>query len=177
MRKKLLAVLLTVILMIGVISLTGCNNNTDNSSTEVINNTENEIKTTMSFYHETYLFKSKKSVKYIIYLNENNKLIKLGYIEKYYEFTDDNDYKTISEGAPEEAELNNRTYSYLNETVDVNQESKEVTITDLYDVSKVESRSKLPFNEIKDNLNDEFIFNLENYKNTMTGKGYTCEEK
>ena len=56
MRKKLLAVLLTVILIIGGISLTGCNK-INNSSTEVINNTENEIKTTMSFYNETYIFK------------------------------------------------------------------------------------------------------------------------
>ena len=88
----------------------------------------------------------------------------------------ENDYKTISEGVDAEAELNNRTYKYLHETAEVNSDSKEVTITDVYDISKVDSKNKLPTNELKENLSDEFILDLDNYKNVMTNKNYTFVE-
>jgi hypothetical protein len=69
----------------------------------------------------------------------------------------------ISEGAYDEAELNNRTYKYLTETVEVNSDSKEVAIKDLYDISKIESKNNLPNEELKDNLSDNYIFDLENF--------------
>ena len=108
------------------------------------------------------------------YVNEDN--VKK-HIEKYFEFTDDDNYKMISEGAYDEAELNNRTYKYLTETVEVNSDSKEVAIKDLYDISKIESKNNLPNEELKDNLSDNYIFDLENYKKVMEKKQYTFIEK
>ena len=83
----------------------------------------------------------------------------------------------ISEGAYDEAELNNRTYKYLTETVEVNSDSKEVAIKDLYDISKIESKNNLPNEELKDSLSDNYIFDLENYKKVMEKKQYTFIEK
>ena len=73
--------------------------------------------------------------------------------------------------------LNNRTYKYLTETVEVNSDSKEVAIKDLYDISKIESKNNLPNEELKDNLSDNYIFDLENYKKVMEKKQYTFIEK
>lgn len=179
MKKIIVSILIVLILIAGLFVLTGCGNNTNsNDSLEnVTSNIENEITTTISCYNEGYLFKSKKYVEHVFYLNKDNKLIKYEHIEKYFEFTDDDNYKMISEGAYDEAELNNRTYKYLNETVEVNNDLKEVTITDLYDISKLESKNKLPTDELKENLNDDYILDLENYKNVMTNKQYTFVEK
>ena len=155
MKKIIVSILIVLILIAGLFVLTGCGNNTNSndSSENVTSNMENEITTTISCYNEGYLFKSKKYV------------------------DDDDNYKMISEGAYDEAELNNRTYKYLTETVEVNSDSKEVTIKDLYDISKLESKNKLPTDELKENLNDDYILDLENYKNVMTNKQYTFVEK
>ncbi len=180
MKKKIILIsLIAIVLIAGLFVLTGCGNNTNSndSSENATSNTENEITTTISCYNEGYLFKSKKYVEHVFYLNKDNKLIKYEHIEKYFEFTDDDNYKMISEGAYDEAELNNRTYKYLTETVEVNSDFKEVAIKDLYDISKIESKNNLPNEELKDNLSDNYIFDLENYKKVMEKKQYTFIEK
>ena len=177
MKKFILSILSIIILIVGLFILTGCENNAENTSKDDNKNIEDEIKTTISCFKEGYLFKSKKSVEHVLYLNKDNKLIKYEHIEKYYDFTDDNDYKMISEGVDAEAELNNRTYNYRKETAEVKEEPKEVTITDLYDISKMDSKNKFPSDELEDNLSKDFILNLENYKRVMTDKQYTFVEK
>ena len=182
MNKKILILIsLIILLCIGLFILTGCKNNPENTLNEVAEKTEitndNKIETIFSFYSEGFLFKSKKSVEHVIYLDKNNKLVKYEHIEKYFEFTDDNNYNMIAEGVYDEAELNNRTYKYLNETVEVKDDSKEVTISDMYDISKLESKNQLPSDELEDNLSDDYILNVENYKNAMTNKKYTYKEK
>ena len=179
MKKKIFIISVTVIMLIGVLFIfTGCKKNEKHvSESSIQQNINNDITTTISCYSDVYLFKSKKYVEHVFYLNKDNKLIKYEYIEKYHTFTDDNDFKMISEGADDEAELNNRTYKYLNETVKVNNDPKEVTITDLYDISKVDSKNKLPTKELKENLSDDFILDLENYKNVMAKKNYTFVKK
>jgi len=180
-RKSLVVISIIIVLVSGLFILTGCGNNSENngsnnSSNEISKDTKTEIKKTISSFKEGHLFKSKKSVEHVMYLNEDNKLIKYEHIEKYYDFTDDNDYKMIAEGAPDEAELNNKTYKYLNETVDIKTDPKEVTITDTYEISKLEAKKQLPSDELEDSLDDNYIMNIENYKKTMTDKGYTFTE-
>ena len=184
MKRNNIVILIIVILVSGLFVLTGCGKNSVNSngnststSEEKNKGTKNEIKTTISCFKEGYLFKSKKSVEHIMYLNEDHKLIKYEYIEKYYDFTDDNDYKMISEGAPDEAELKNKMYKHLNETVDIKTDPKEVKITDTYDISKLEAKKQLPSDELEYSLDDNYVMNIENYKKTMTDKGYTLSER
>ena len=84
----------------------------------------------------------------------------------------------ICEGAPEEAENNNKMYSYLKETADCNKETKVVTVTDLYDMSKIDDKKYISTQFIVDYLdNSLYTFDLEGFKRTITGRGYTCVEK
>lgn len=166
-----------LILVIAFFIITGCSNKDNNvSNIEKKVEKNNEIKTTISCYNEGFLFHSKKSVDHIMFLDKDNKLIKYEHIEKYFSFDDDNDFTMICEGAPEEAENNNKLYNYLNEVADCNKESKEVTITDIYDISKMESKNKIPSDEVKDNLNDDFILDVDGFKSAIGNKGYTCRE-
>ena len=189
-KKNYLIGLIIIMLIAGLLILTGCkkednnsNNTSQNSSTNTTdnsnnnnNNVDNEIAKTISCSKDFFLFKSQKYVEHIFYLNKDNKLIKYDYIEKYHTFTDDNEFKTISEGVDAEAELNNRTYPYLHETPVVSNDPKEVTITDTYDISKMESKNKIPTTEIKENLSEDFVLDVENLKNVMINKEYTVEE-
>lgn len=189
-KKNYLIGLIIIMLIAGLLILTGCkkedndsNNTSQNSSTNTTdnsnnnnNNVDNEIAKTISCSKDFFLFKSQKYVEHIFYLNKDNKLIKYDYIEKYHTFTDDNEFKTISEGVEDEAELNNRTYPYLHETPVVSNDPKEVTITDTYDISKMESKNKIPTTEIKENLSEDFVLDVENLKNVMINKEYTVEE-
>ena len=190
-KKNYLIGLIIIMLIAGLLILTGCKkednnsnntsqnsstNTTDNSNNNNNNNVDNEIAKTISCSKDFFLFKSQKYVEHIFYLNKDNKLIKYDYIEKYHTFTDDNEFKTISEGVEDEAELNNRTYPYLHETPVVSNDPKEVTITDTYDISKMESKNKIPTTEIKENLSEDFVLDVENLKNVMINKEYTVEE-
>ena len=78
MKKIIVSILIVLILIAGLFVLTGCGNNTNSndSSENVTSNMENEITTTISCYNEGYLFKSKKYVEHVFYLNKDNKLIK-----------------------------------------------------------------------------------------------------
>ena len=82
----------------------------------------------------------------------------------------------ICEGAPEEAENNNKLYNYLNEVANCNKDNKEVTISDTYNISILETKNKIPTQEIKDNLDDNFILDVEGFKNAIGTKGYVCKE-
>ena len=173
MKKKLL---LCLLVLIGMITITGCGSKTNNSLKEIKN--VNKVKTKLSCYHETYLWHSKKSVEHIVFLNKDNKLIGYEYIEKYYEFDETGgDFNIICEGAPEEAENNNKMYPYLKEVANCNKDSMEVTISDLYDISKLETKNPLKSDELKKSLDDNYIVNIENFKTTIGKKGYTCIEK
>lgn len=175
MKKKIILGLLGVL---GLFTITGCGNaekNLNDNSKKA--ESTNEIKTKLSCYHETYLFHSKKSVEHIVSLNKDNKLIGYEYIEKYYEFDDDYDFNMICEGAPEEAENNNKIYPYLKEAANCNKDSMEVTISDLFDISKLETKNPLKSNELIEALNDDYIVDIENYETAIGKKGYICEEK
>ena len=162
-------ILLCILASLSII--TGCNNNSQNKDAT------NTTKTKLYCYHETYLFHSKKSVEHIILLDKDNKLVDYEYIEKYYDFDDDNDFNMICEGSEEEEENNNKIYPYLKETADCNKESKEVKISDVYYISKLDSKNKLPSTELKESLNKEYILDVNSYKESISKKGYTCEEK
>lgn len=162
-----------LILVLIIFVITGCSSNTEKNN-KIDNKIENI--TTLSCYHETYLFHSKKSVEHIISINKDNKITNYKYIEKYYEFDDDNDFSMICEGAPEEAENNNKLYNYLNEVANCNKNNKEVTISDTYNISKLETKNKIPTQEIKDNLDDNFILDVDGFKDAIGNKGYTCKE-
>ncbi len=156
--------------IVGLFFITGCGSNTNQNSKE----NKNEAKTKLSCSSEWFLFHSKKSMEYIIYLNKDNQLIDYETIEKYYAFDNDSNFNMICEGAPEEAELRNKSYDYVNEKAECNEEMKEVTIFDKYDISKLTSKDYLLSKELAQYLNDEYLLDLDNYKNLMTSKGYTC---
>lgn len=172
MKKKIICSLLIII---SLFVITGCGSNTNNNSKN--KESTNEIKTKLSCHHETSLFHSKKSVEHIVSLNKDNKLIGYEYIEKYYDFDDDNNFNMICDGAPEEAELNNKSYDYLKEVANCNQNSKEITISDLYDISKLVSKNPLKSKELVESLDDDYVVDIENFKTAIGKKGYICEEK
>jgi hypothetical protein len=87
----------------------------------------------------------------------------------------DNEYTRTCDGLKDEAENNTKMYDYLIQTSNCNNDSKEVTISDKYDLSKITSKNKLGGKHIKNYLNDEFILDIEKYRNDVTSKGYICE--
>ena len=177
MRKKVLLSLLVLVLLF---TITGCRSNTNDSSKDnsIKTDSTNEIKTKLSCYHETYLFHSKKSVEHIVSLNKDNKLIGYEYIEKYFEFDETGgDFNIICDNAPAEAENNDKMYPYLKEVAECNKDSMEVKISDVYDISKLESKNPLKSKELIESLDDDYIVDIDNLKNAIGKKGYTCQEK
>jgi hypothetical protein len=83
----------------------------------------------------------------------------------------------ICDGATEEAELHNKSYDYLKEVANCNQNSKEITISDLYDISKLVSKNLLKSKELVESLDDDYVVDIENFKTAIGKKGYICEEK
>lgn len=111
-------------------------------------------------------------------MNKDNKLVGYEYIEKYYDFDETGgDFEIICEGAPEEAENNNRLYKYLTERAECDRNNKSIVISDLYDITKLESKRNIPTSEIKESLDDDYILNIEKLKSTLSMKGYSCEEE
>lgn len=167
--KKILLSLLVLSLII-----TGCSKNNDNKKES---SNENKNVTKLSCYSDVYLFHSKKYVEHIISYDEDNKLVGYEYIEKYYEFDETGgDFNLICDVSPEEAENNNKMYKYKKEVAECNRDNMEVKITDTYDISKLESKKYLP-DVLEDNLDDNYVFDVDNYKNAISSKGYICEER
>lgn len=167
---------LGLIVFVSLFAIAGCGKSTNDNSKHT--QSSNKIKTKLSCYHETYLFHSKKSVEHIMSLNKENKLIEYEYIERYFEFDETGgDFDLICEASPAEAENNNKMYPYLKETAECNKDSKEVKISDVYDISKLESKNPLKSDELIDSLDDNYKLDIENYKNAIGKKGYICEEK
>lgn len=160
-----------IILILLLFGLTACNNNTKNIQID----NSNEIKTKLSCYNEGYLFHSKKSVEHIMYLDKDNKLVQYEHIEKYFDFDDDNDFNMICEGSAEEEVNNNKLYPYLKEKANCNKEIKEVTISDLYYINKLDSKNKLRSDELIDSLDDNYLLDIDKYKTSISKKGYTCK--
>ena len=167
---------LGLIVFVSLFAIAGCGKSTNDNSKHT--QSSNKIKTKLSCYHETYLFHSKKSVEHIMSLNKENKLIEYEYIERYFEFDETGgDFDLICEASPAEAENNNKMYPYLKETAECNKDSKEVKISDVYDISKLESKNPLKSDELIDSLDDNYKLDIENYKNAIGKKVYICEEK
>ena len=169
MKKKLL---LSLLVFTSLFIITGCGDKEE--KTDKKEDSTVSVKTKLSCSMEQYLFHSRKRVEHIISLDKDNKLVGYEYTEKYYEFDDDNEFNTICEDAPEEAVNNTKIFKSLTETANCNRDSREVNISDVYDISKLESKKTLPSDYLEDNLDDKYILNVDNYKNTMTSKGYTC---
>ena len=112
-----------------------------------------------------------------MYLDKDNKLVQYEHIEKYFDFDDDNNFNMICEGSVEEEVNNNKIYPYLKEVANCDRDAKEVIISDMYYVSKLDSKSKLPSDELEESLDDNYVFDIDSYKAAIGKKGYTCEEK
>lgn len=52
----------------------------------------------------------------------------------------------------------------------------EVTITDTYDISKLENKNPLHTKELNENTDDNFILDVEEFKSAIGTKGYICKE-
>lgn len=159
MKKK---VLLSLLVVVTLISLTGCGNN-------------NKVETILSCSKDFTLFHSKQHIENKIYLDKSNKLIDYEYIESYTDFDSDNEYNSICDGSKDEAENNTKIYPYLTQTSECFTNPRKVTIYNKYDLSKVTSKNNLEGKNMREFLNDEYILDIENYKNTLTNKGYTCK--
>lgn len=185
MKKKFLlggALALVVAIAIAIFCIVGINNGAKEPGADsgAADNatTTNDIETVLSFYHETYLFHSKKSVKYILSLDKDNRLVGYEYVEKYYDFDETGgDFELICQESPAEAINNTKIFKFLTETAECNRDAMEVTITDVYDISKFDSKNNISKAEIVDNLDDNYILNVENLKTALSNKGYTYEEK
>ena len=155
-------IIISILLLISFFVTTGCTKES------------NKVNTIVSCYHDFTLFHSNQHIENKIYLDSNNKLIDYEYIEMYSAFDSDNEYNMICDGSKEEAINNNKLYEYLNQSSKC--ETDKVTITNKYDMSKVTSKNNLEGKHIKNYLDDNYILDLDNYKETITSKGYTCRE-
>ena len=173
MKIKVITILL---ILTTCFLLSGCEKN--NSKDIVDSNKDfkqNKIKTKLFCSNEGTLFHYKKRVENEIYIDKNNKLVDYNYIEIYYSFDSDEQFKMVCDGSEEEAENNNKMYNYMTQKADCNRDTKVVTISNKYKISKLPSKNVLTAKDVKENLDENYIFSLENYKNIMTNKGYTCE--
>lgn len=169
MKRKLIIFL---VVSIGLL-LVGCDKNESNELK--VNKKDNKIKTVLSCYHDFTLFHSKQHIENKIYLDNNNKLVDYEYKEVYFEFDSENEYTRTCDGLKDEALNNTKIYDYLTQTTDCNPNTKEVTISNKYDISKVNTKGKLEGKNMKEFLSDDFILDLESYKNSVTSKGYICK--
>ena len=169
MKNKLL---ITIIILLSLFTVVGCTKKEEKTTKT---KEKDVVKTKLSCSKEFYLFHSKKSVEYIIYLDKDNKLIGFDEIDKYYEFDNDNEFNSICEVAPEEAVNNTKIFKHLTEKAECNQDTREVTIYDEFDISKLNSKETIPSDVAKENIDNNYILNLDNYKNEITSKGYTCK--
>ena len=160
MKKTMLLCVFVVVLFL----IAGCAKNKDNG-----------VKTKLSCYKDFTLFHSKQHIENKIYLDKNNKLIDYEYIESYSEFDSDNEYNMICNGSKDEAENNNKLYEYLTQSSNCDSAKRIVNIYNKYDLSKVSSKNNLEGKNMKNFLDDNYVLDLENYKRTITDKGYTCE--
>jgi hypothetical protein len=165
MKNKIILLLAITICL----TLVGCGSKDNNDSPK-----ENEIKTKLSCTKEQYLFHSRKRIGSTIYLDKNNKLVDYEYFEDYYEFDSDDEFNMICEGSAEEEALNNRSYEYLNQKANCNKDTRVVTITNKYDMTKIPSKNVLEAKYVISNLNDDYILDLDNYKSDVDTNGYTC---
>lgn len=170
MKKKLNIILIIIMCLV----LVGCSKN-ENDELKVNEKDNNKVKTILSCYHEFTLFHSKQHIENKIYLDKNNKLVDYEYKEVYFEFDSDNEYTRTCDGLKDEAVNNTKIYDYLTQTSNCNSDTRVVTISNKYDLSKVTSKNNLEGKNIKNFLNDEYILDLESYKNNITSKGYICK--
>ena len=169
MNKKILICLLALLIL-----FTGCTRKKETNNEE---QKSKEVKTTLSCFKEGYLFHSKKSVEHIIKVDADNNLLYYEYIEKYYDFDGDYDFNMICEGAPEEAENNNKTYDYMTETADCNKSNREVTISDVYKMDKLNPKKSGLTDDVKTYLSDDLVMDIIGFRKTMIDKEYSCVQR
>lgn len=166
MKNKII-LLLTITICL---TLVGCGSKENEEAPK-----EDNVKTKLSCTKEQYLFHSRKRIGATIYLDKDNKLVDYEYVEVYYEFDSDSEFEMICEGSAEEEALNNRSYAYLTQKADCNKDTRVVTITNKYDMTKVPSKNVLEAKYVISNLNDDYILDLDHYKTDVDTNGYTCE--
>ena len=148
---------------------TGCTKKEDN-----VSKNKKEVKTKLSCYMEWTLFHSKKSVEHIIYLDKDNVLKDYERTEKYFNFDKEDEFNMICEGSAEEAELDNKLYDFKVQEANCDRSRGEVTIKDTYDMSKVTAKTKLPDEDLRDYLDDNYKLDINAYKKFVMNKGYAC---
>ena len=166
MKRKILFSLLG---LCSLFLLVGCNDKTE----EKEETTKNEIKTTMTCSKDFYLFHSRQRLENTVYVDSDNKLVKYVAKEIYFEFDSEEEKNRTCEGLTDEANADTKK-DYLAATAEC---SDSVSSIYTYDVSKLPSKSYIPKEEIKDNLDDNYKLDLDNYKTTLTNKQYTCIEE
>lgn len=176
MNKKIFVSLLVLLLCFTVAGCTKKENEDNNNVSSNNNSSDNSnTKKKLSCSNESSLFHSKKRVVNNIYLDKNNKLVDYEYVEEYYAFDNDSEFRLICDGSEVEEENNNKLYNYMIQNADCNRDTKIVNISNKYDISKLPSKNVFDEKDVKNNLTDDYIFDLDNYKTTVIGKGYTCE--
>ena len=156
MKKR---IILNLLLIVALFAVTGCSG----------------AKTKLSCYKDFTLFHSKQHIENKIYLDKNNRLIGYEYIESYYEFDSDNEYDSACTTAKDEALNNTKIYDYLTQTYNCSNNPRMVSMIYKYDLSKVTSKNNLEGKNMRGYLDDKYVLDVDNYKNSVTGKGYTCE--
>ena len=167
MKKK---ILLSLIVIVALFTITGCGKSDNKESSNATKN--DEVVNKSSCVAEEYLFHSKKRVKNIIYLDKNNKVINYERIETLYDFDSDSDFNMnyeICEDASKEI------FNYYTQVGDCNRDTRILTITSKYNISKMKSKEAFPTKYIRDNISDDFILDLDNYLSIVNKNGYVCE--
>ena len=167
MRKR---VFLSIFVVITLVTLTGCGKSDNKESSNDVKNDEVRIKS--SCVGEEYLFHSRKRVQNILYLDKNNKVVDYERVETLYDFDSDNEFNTnyeICEDASKEK------FEYYTQVGDCNRDTRILTITFKYNISKLKSKNAFPTKYIKDNISDDFILDLDSYLSMVKKNGYVCE--
>ena len=169
MKKILLS-----ILIIMLITVTGCSKKDDSSVGNNKSEKNRVVKTKLSCYQEWSLFHSKKSIEHVIYLDQDNVLMDYERTEKYFQFDKEDEFNMICDGSAEEAELDNKLYDFKVQTANCDRSRGEVTILDKYDISKLTAKTKLPDEVLRDFLDDNYKLDISAFKTTIMNKGYVC---
>ena len=110
--------------------------------------------------------------KNIIYLDKNNKVINYERIETLYDFDSDSDFNMNYEICEDASKEN---FNYYTQVGDCNRDTRILTITSKYNISKMKSKEAFPTKYIRDNISDDFILDLDNYLSIVNKNGYVCE--
>ena len=163
MNKKLLFVIvLIIIIVIGILFI---------KNRDVVSNIgSSDYEKGYSCTKEEIIDGERSDYEVIVYVDKKNKLNR--YVVNSTSFlNDESSYEKVCNVLTKEY----KKEKYKNFEVLCEKELKSVTTIKAYFTSDFTTSSLVNYDTIKEHINDEFVLDIDSYKDSMTSNGFTCK--